>query len=227
MRIFVSFLILISILMSLNFAPPQKGDTPGYHCAGSGCHLYQDRLLAVRPADNFQLKVYRDPKTLPAPISAFLVDSRGEIVDYQKPTGTLSFTLQAPRPGDYLIFAGCSPEAPIWDSLRVAVKPSTVNIPSSRFSTATLRLFPPHPNPAAKRAVLRFILPHPAQVEISLFTLTGIFVRKIFSGPLEQGIHAVRWETRDAHRRPLANGTYLCELSVDSRKTVQQLRIMR
>ncbi len=67
-----------------------------------------------------------------------------------------------------------------------------------------------YPNPFNPAATIRFNLPAPQQVTLSIYTLNGQLAETLLRGPRGAGSHSVRW---DASGR--ASGIYLCRLEAE------------
>jgi len=69
-----------------------------------------------------------------------------------------------------------------------------------------------YPNPFNPRTEIRFDLPGPQTVELTVFDLTGRRVALLHSGPAPQGVFARSWDGCDAQGRPQPGGVYLFQL---------------
>ena len=67
-----------------------------------------------------------------------------------------------------------------------------------------------YPNPFNPAATIRFTLPEPQRVTLSIHALNGQLVATLLSGPGSAGSHSVRW---DASGR--GSGVYLCRLEAE------------
>lgn len=83
------------------------------------------------------------------------------------------------------------------------------------------------PNPFNSETVIRFELPHPAQVELGIFNLLGQPVRLLVKGPSQAGRFALRWDGRDQEGRPATSGVYLYRLRWDQGAEVRKLLLLR
>jgi hypothetical protein len=222
MRIGFSLFIFLCSVLTLGFVNNARHKTIN-GCAGSSCHSYLPGFIRVKNMENLKIKVVPDFKGNKAAVSAALLNERGHIVDFQETTYKKEFILNAPRPGKYKILAGYQLSKLYWDSLTTEITTSTISIPTSRYSTSTFDFFPVHPNSIREGAVLRFILPGDSEVEIVLYTSSGIPAKRIFKGNLSEGMHGIYWEAKDDRRRKLIPGSYLCELRCGQKKLVQRL----
>ncbi len=175
--------------------------------------------------NNLKILVQPESQLDRRPISAELISSEGRLVDFQKTAAGKPIILNAPKPGLYKVIIGYNLAKAYWDSLSVRVEPSVINLPSSRYSTVSFKLFPMHPTAAKKGTITRFILPHDAQTQVNLFSTAGKKIKTIYQGVLSKGMHALYWETRDDHRRRIPPGSYLCELKSGSQTLVERIYI--
>ena len=67
-----------------------------------------------------------------------------------------------------------------------------------------------YPNPFNPSATIRFTLPEPQRVTLSIHVLNGQLVETVLSGPRSAGSHTVRWNASGQ-----ASGVYLCRLEAE------------
>ncbi len=78
------------------------------------------------------------------------------------------------------------------------------------------------PNPFNPETQIHFDLPAAAEVEITLYDLTGRFVARLFSGHKSAGRHHVRWNGRDHHNQPLESGVYVYRMRAQHGRAGQE-----
>jgi FlgD Ig-like domain len=88
---------------------------------------------------------------------------------------------------------------------------------------AALRFAPPEPNPSGGRTTLRYELPAPAHVDLTVYSVQGDRVRTLEAGPAAAGPHVLAWDGRDARGRAVAAGVYLVRLRVDKRSLTRRV----
>ncbi|HET9253211.1 MAG TPA: FG-GAP-like repeat-containing protein [Candidatus Eisenbacteria bacterium] len=80
------------------------------------------------------------------------------------------------------------------------------------------------PNPFNPETTIRFAVPEPGQVQLSIYDIHGRLVSKLVDGPLPAGEHAIRWDGRSATGESAASGVYYYRLRTarenESRKMV-------
>jgi hypothetical protein len=94
-------------------------------------------------------------------------------------------------------------------------------------ATAEPRLLPPVPNPARAPATLRFELPTPAPIHLTIYDATGRQVAVLADRAFEAGRQAIVWPARDAEGRALPSGVYFLELASKGWRHVQRIVLIR
>jgi hypothetical protein len=84
--------------------------------------------------------------------------------------------------------------------------PTTSNAGNVEIPSSPELLVSAFPNPFNPSAVIRWHLPHPAQVRVSVYDVTGRLLDTIFEGAIPAGEHHVTWSPR------IPSGTYLCRI---------------
>ena len=84
------------------------------------------------------------------------------------------------------------------------------------------------PNPFNSDTVIGFALPTAAEVELTLYSVTGQRVVSLAQGWRPAGTHTVRWDGRDDAGRALASGVYLYRLRVGTQQVAtRRLLLLR
>jgi hypothetical protein len=73
-------------------------------------------------------------------------------------------------------------------------------------------LAPNHPNPFNPQTVLRYSLPDPSPVRLSLHDVQGRLVRILVDDRQPAGLYTVTWDGRDGRGRGVAAGVYFVRL---------------
>jgi len=84
-----------------------------------------------------------------------------------------------------------------------------------------------YPNPFNPATTIRFTLPGPTDVDLSLYDLLGQRVALLASGTREAGVHVLRWDGRDGGGRELASGVYLYRLQAGPQMETRKLLLLR
>ena len=69
-----------------------------------------------------------------------------------------------------------------------------------------------HPNPASESIYVAFFLSEPSVVDLAVFTVSGVLVRRLEGSARSAGMHGVVWNGRTEAGRPAASGMYLIRL---------------
>ena len=75
--------------------------------------------------------------------------------------------------------------------------------------------------------MIRFALPQPSQVELTIYNLLGQPVAVLVQGASAAGTFSVRWDGRDQAGRPVTSGVYLYQLRAGERTEVRKLLLLR
>ena len=79
-----------------------------------------------------------------------------------------------------------------------------------------VRLAPAAPNPSRGRTAIRFYLPEPGPVTLTVHDVTGRRIRMLQSGPRPAGWNEVTWDGADEQGREVVAGTYFYRLRTGS-----------
>ena len=69
------------------------------------------------------------------------------------------------------------------------------------------------PNPFNPTTVIRYAIPQPAKVTLSIYTILGQRIIQLENGVKESGIHAVTWNGKDDHGSTVASGLYFYQIT--------------
>ncbi len=68
------------------------------------------------------------------------------------------------------------------------------------------------PNPFSKYTKFFYEIPHPTEVSLIIYDITGKLVRTLIAGYLSPGCYSVRWDGTDEYGRALGSGVYFWRL---------------
>ena len=85
----------------------------------------------------------------------------------------------------------------------------------------------PYPNPMSSGGYFTFLLTESANVNISIYTITGRKIRTISVGNLNSGYNQVFWNGKDGDGDPIANGTYFYKIKADSEEKIGKVIILK
>ncbi len=71
------------------------------------------------------------------------------------------------------------------------------------------------PNPFNPKTTINYELPDPANVEISIFNVSGQLVKILFSGKHQAGYYSVSWDGTNDREMKVPSGLYLCRITAD------------
>jgi hypothetical protein len=84
-----------------------------------------------------------------------------------------------------------------------------------------------YPNPFNPSTAVRFVLPEPGEVELSVYDIRGRLVTTLVAERLEAGFHETVWRGRDSHGGTVSAGVYLCRLTVEGRVMTRKLTLLK
>ncbi|HMB71013.1 MAG TPA: endonuclease, partial [bacterium] len=88
------------------------------------------------------------------------------------------------------------------------------------------RLDQNRPNPFRDGTVIVLSLPAAGAVDLSVFDVSGRLVTRLLDGPLEAGLHQVRWSGRNRSGQSVAPGVYFYRIDTgDRRETRRMVRL--
>ncbi|GEM_PF-6259596 len=97
----------------------------------------------------------------------------------------------------------------------------TAGIPQS------LQLLQNYPNPFNPSTNIAFYLPEAAQVEVSIYSLTGEKVITLLNGYNEAGTYQVSWDGKDAQGNPVGSGIYLYQLKTGEKRLMKKMILIK
>lgn len=83
------------------------------------------------------------------------------------------------------------------------------------------------PNPFNPRTTIRFALPEPGLVRLSVFDVSGRLVRTLVDESMTAGSHEVAWDGRDATGRGVGAGSYLVRMEFGGRVETSTMGLVR
>lgn len=83
------------------------------------------------------------------------------------------------------------------------------------------------PNPFPRGGVLRYYLPVPGRVAVTVYGVSGRRVRGLVDRREEQGWHTVRWDGRDESGARAAAGVYFLKCEADGARAVARATMLR
>jgi hypothetical protein len=103
----------------------------------------------------------------------------------------------------------------------VAVEPVPGGVPAATLLGAVT------PNPARTGATIRYQLADGADVELSIYDVSGRAVRRLVRTEQDAGYYAIRWDGRTDEQKTVGSGIYFARLRAGEKAFVRQLAILR
>jgi len=83
------------------------------------------------------------------------------------------------------------------------------------------------PNPFSRATAVRYTLPQPARVDLSVYSAAGTLVRRLVNNPAAAGRHTAVWNGRDDQNQLVSAGLYILRLEAGDRTATQKLVLQR
>lgn len=92
---------------------------------------------------------------------------------------------------------------------------------------AAYQLTQNYPNPFNNSTTIRFSLPSPERISLSIYNLTGQEVASLVSGSREAGEYTIHWDGTDDQGNELASGIYVYRLKSSAYEETKKLLLLR
>ncbi len=100
-------------------------------------------------------------------------------------------------------------------------------IPVSTEIPKAYGLDPNYPNPFNPETHLRYQMPKPGQVRISIFDIRGRLIRILLEGHQNAGVHTAVWDGRDEGDEPVPSGLYIVVMEAGSFRAQKKMILVR
>ncbi|NOZ61213.1 MAG: T9SS type A sorting domain-containing protein [Calditrichaeota bacterium] len=87
----------------------------------------------------------------------------------------------------------------------------------------TIHLFQNFPNPFNPTTQIRFELPQPEHVTLSVFNASGQLVKVLQNGRISAGSHEIEWDGTDQFGRKVVSGVYFYQLKINNFQEVKRM----
>jgi hypothetical protein len=84
-----------------------------------------------------------------------------------------------------------------------------------------------YPNPFNPSTIIRYALPRPAQVKLTIFNLLGMKVRTLVDSFQQAGEHSMVWDAKDDERNSVASGIYFYRLEAGDVNLQRKMILLR
>ena len=88
-------------------------------------------------------------------------------------------------------------------------------------------LYQNYPNPFNPKTTIRFSLPKPSLVNITIFDALGSVITGLISEALTSGMHKVVWDGRDNHGKSVPSGVYIYGLRTDKFTSFKKMLVIK
>jgi hypothetical protein len=192
-----------------NIPPVTPAPFVGQYAAGTS-HLHWDRNTEP---DLAGYRLYRGTSTAFTPGQSNLLSAQPD-TGYADASGTpYVYKLKAID-----VHGNQSPAAVVVPAGTAGVDPQAL---PSELAFAT-----PSPNPVGEATTMRFALPQPSAVRLSVYDPAGRVVAELARGESTAGEHSVTWNLHDARGRRVDAGLYFVRLDVAGRSLVRRLAVV-
>ena len=84
-----------------------------------------------------------------------------------------------------------------------------------------------YPNPFNPITTIRFGIPEPRRVNLTIVNMLGQEVANVFNGWMDIGHHEIRWQSLDDQGMPVASGVYFAVLNDGTSIDVQKMILLK
>jgi hypothetical protein len=88
-------------------------------------------------------------------------------------------------------------------------------------------LYQNYPNPFNPSTTIRFDLPEPGHVTLTIFNVKGELVRTLIDKKLTGGVYKINWDGKNSQQLPLASGVYFYRLAAPDFSSVKKLIFLK
>jgi len=92
---------------------------------------------------------------------------------------------------------------------------------------ASLSLLKIEPNPSGKAVKIQYVIGEEADVNLSIYDVSGRLVKKLKGGRQKAGSYTVIWNGRDERNRTVSNGVYFLKVNAGKFKQTRKIILMR
>ena len=108
-----------------------------------------------------------------------------------------------------------------------ATSPTATDIEESHAAPEQFALLQNYPNPFNPSTVIRFHLPVPGEVRLTIHNVIGHVVRTLVVGKMAAGTHSAVWDGRDAAGNSVASGLYFYRLRAGDFVRVRKMLLVQ
>ncbi len=206
---------ILLLVIPINISKPTfNGADPG--CGGGGCHTFEDGSVSAS-TNNFEVQITVSGTS--NDVAGELVDASGTVVAYNNRTSSNPFTLTAPGPGSYTVFAGYA--GPLrWDSTSVSI--SVTDVGENQSNPTEYKLYDNYPNPFNPSTTLKYSLSETSFTSIKIYDAIGNEVAVVVNEMKTSGTHQATFIADG-----LSSGVYYYTLQSGSFNETKKMILMK
>jgi immune inhibitor A len=84
-----------------------------------------------------------------------------------------------------------------------------------------------YPNPFNSQTDIRFELRESANLDLSVFNITGAKIKQLYTGDLSTGIHHILWDGRDDSGKKVGSGAYFYRLNINGKSICKKMLLLK
>lgn len=218
--IFLTVLIIISVVLftNTNSQPGFNGTTPG--CGGGGCHTSQSGIVSTEVLNNLQVKITLTGTT--SNVAGELVDNNGNVVAVNNSTSSNPFILTAPSAGTYTVNAGYKNPSLRWGTASAVVTVTGVDEELVGLRPQTFDLYSNYPNPFNPSTKIRYAISQSAFTTLKVYSMLGQEVATLINEEKSPGVYEVNFDAAN-----LSSGTYLYKLQAGDFTEIKKMVVIK
>ncbi len=74
-----------------------------------------------------------------------------------------------------------------------------------------------YPNPFSNSTTIKYEMPDNGNIDIKIFDINGKFVRTLYSGIQDKGLHKISWDSKNNTGNKVPDGIYICKVKYDGK----------
>jgi len=94
-------------------------------------------------------------------------------------------------------------------------------------TVSTYQMLMNYPNPFNPETNIIYYVPESGNIELSVFSMNGLLVRRLDNGMKDSGMHTAWWNGRDERGKQVASGVYLYRLKAGSYSKTNKMLLLR
>ncbi len=88
-------------------------------------------------------------------------------------------------------------------------------------------LYQNYPNPFNPSTTIRYALPQPAKVKVTIHNILGVRVRTLVDSYQNIGEHSIAWDAKNDHNNPVSSGIYFYSITTNDVTLKKKMILMR